>query len=67
MAANPPTAAGRSATASRGARLSTLTPGLLAAASTQGSPAYPSRSAHWPRISRSATNGFHAYSTPAAS
>ncbi|MDF2706851.1 MAG: hypothetical protein K0R62_2503 [Nonomuraea muscovyensis] len=54
MAANPPTAAGSIARAVR--------PGPRpehAAATTQGSPAYPSSSAHCPISSRSATYGFH--------
>ncbi|MFC6540324.1 hypothetical protein ACFQES_26660 [Nonomuraea salmonea] len=51
IAANPPTAAGSIARASRRPDHTART--------TQGSPAYPSSSAHCPMSSRSATYGFH--------
>ncbi len=58
IAANPPTAAGTRVSASSAIRRPRAAP--VSDRSTHGSPAYPSSKAHWPRMRRSATNGFHA-------
>ena len=56
--ANPPMAAGSSASARRARPIRTGP--AHSSRSTLGSPAYPSSMAHWPITSRSATYGFQA-------